>query len=57
MTNSYPFKGGKGGMTDEGMQEADRDPKEICEGGLSRMLLSLPMGLLLERESNRLKNE
>lgn len=39
-------------MTDEGMQEADSDPKEMCKGGcLSRMLLSLPKKLLLEKEN------
>lgn len=57
VTNSHPFRGGKGGMSDEGMREAGSDHKEICEGATKNVFGTARGVLTRERKSNRLKNE
>lgn len=55
VTNAHHFKGGKKGRADAGVQEADSDHVEICEGAIESALVTahgVPTG---ERESNRLK--
>ena len=44
-------------MTDEGMQEADSDHKEICEGTIKNAFVTAHEAPTGERETNRLKNE
>lgn len=51
MTNSHPFKGGRGGMTDEDMQEADSDHKEICEGAIKNAFVTAHEAPTGEREN------